>query len=361
MILHRNGGDSASMSASGKGRALLSPSERETYLIELPSLSLKDAEKAARFKARALYPGPVDEATLAQRLFKTSSGYMALIHVAHKAEGYPRAVPHDFPHMRKGREQALYLFFSDGWIEWMVSSPEGIPQRIGIWGQDKDVPLTAFIGALPASVGIEAWCPELLIQDARALLTEDAVGGHPCQIRTYESNFNAVLHMGINSFGPRSPMAQGLRRFLSISLWLIDLAMIVFLLWRGVSAEEREYAALSKEKARLSLIMTRAASLKAEVDALTNQKNITAPAAGGSYRVIESLARYLPTETILKNIEVDGMAFRLSGTSSNAYDVVPTLEKSEAFTDLSLDQVSSNETGKRVNFEISGKMLHDKK
>ena len=156
-------------------------------------------------------------------------------------------------------------------------------------------------------------------------------------------------------------MAQGLRRFLSISLWLIDLAMIVFLLWRGVSAEEREYAALSKEKARLSLIMTRAASLKAEVDALTNQKNITAPAAGGSYRVIESLARYLPTETILKNIEVDGMAFRLSGTSSNAYDVVPTLEKSEAFTDLSLDQVSSNETGKRVNFEISGKMLHDKK
>jgi hypothetical protein len=337
---------------------LLTPWARESYLLELPRLSVKDAGNAALFKATALYPGTIQGSISTQHVFRSPGGLVALVHITRFIGKEAQLVPQDFYRPKSGRHRILYLFFTHDWLEWMLAI-DGSPRRIGAVEHS----ISELQANLPADIEsyerIEAWCPAIMKPALVPILAREPFATITKVIRSYEDEAASILRRGDNSFGTRSSFRKKALRSFTILLVLLDLLTFAFLLSRGSIADKAAYEELRKEKTKLALVMAESAHVKSEIAALELVRVDVSHAKSDPYAVLESLAGTLPQESVILSVEIEDQSFHISGTSNNAYELVSQLESTGLFENLVLEQVTPLPESQRTRFSLTGARKHD--
>lgn len=368
MIIHYLDESVAPSQTKIEGPCLVTPGIRDTFIIELPKLSTRDAEKAACFKARTMYPGPADGAIFSASVFHTATGTTALVHILPKAAigegsggdiGYPIFTPMDLVPLDSKTKQ-LYIFVSANFVEWLIVK-EGVPASYSHVSKselnsEKTTLLKLAIQDLP---GPAVWVPARMRSELGPV--ESALGIDPksCRISDYEDAVPGAKARGANAFGPKSRSRQRQFHVALLAIALLDVSLLGALLVRGPLAEQREYRKLKAEKVVLLKVAAQIAEIKKELTQQEEQVAERSIERQDPYSVLEELAHVLPSDCLIGSIDIQGSSFRLNGTAANPYALIGKLEQSGKFISLSLEQAAPLGDGPHYRLIVSGSLRHD--
>jgi len=341
----------------GAQAALVGPLLRETSVIGLPPLSERDAAEAARLGAAAHYPGPAGDLAIAARGWRGRDASAALLHLLRRApietelaSGRPLIAPQDFLSL-EAQGDAFEIFISPGWVEWLAFE-SGLPVASSALpeGPGQEGLAAALAEAKNRKGPLTIWAPR--DQATELAVIKNELGETRALLRTYEEALPALLSRGLASFGTSRPRGRLLARGLIAAFLLVDLALLFYDLRRDLGAEEKKVAALKEERAALLV-------KAAEIARLKKQAGETAPAPPVEpYGLLALIARALPSEVLLTNVDLAPPAFRISGRGPNAFAVVAALAALPALRDIALEQAAPEGGGYR--FAISGRLADDR-
>jgi hypothetical protein len=344
--------------------SIATPAIRETFIVEVPDLSPKDAQNAALFKSRTLYPGSFDDIFTSTRLFKGKHGSTVLVQILRPFSAKtkpsqistPLLAPQDF--LNNPEEKELALFITPGWLEWLAFE-DGRPIHQGLQAIDKEVDDTELQDAIQATSSFVMWSPLASGKMAERIGSRLFGNAHNFTVRYYEETLSPTLRDGRNSFGPRNDLRKKQRRITTACLAALDMLLVCLLISNTLEASRAEYEALRREKNRLSTIAAESARVQSEIKALGGEDAKVARKTATPYALLELLTQNLPDDCTLLSVDIRDASFTLTGTASDAFKVTTKLENSGRFKDLLLDRVLPIAESKRWKFSLSGSLTDE--
>ncbi len=347
----------------GQAWCIATPSVRDTSVIRYPALSLSDAGNAASLAARSHYPGPPSNIAVATRGFLGANASAVLLHVIereHLVVGGERVVlaPHDFL-TRSATGRRLAIFVTPGWVEWLECD-SGLPIASGTIenARLKDT-LPRLMGSLSGDIArLDVWTPLASEAEVRIAIGDSPWSQKPIRVTTFESQAAKTISGGLNSFGPKSNRRRIARTALFAILIAANLGLAGNLVARDLIQSTSQLEALRRDKISLEASAAEVVRLRRQIEDGRTERGAGMP-ANNAFLGLETLAESLPSEVLLSSIDIDGTAFRASGTTGNVFSVLAALGADHRIARVSLDQAVPD-SGGLFRFSIAGSFADDK-